>query len=306
MVSSLMQTGPARAFAAAPRPCRMARPVVSCNAAANLMQTVAKKAQDFGKFAAVLGASALVANAASALTYDEIQGLTYLQVKGSGIANTCPVMDGGSSNLKDLKPGNYTINKLCLEPTSFTVKEESQFKGGDTDFVKTKLMTRLTYTLDEITGKFNVDGNGNVEFKEEDGIDYAPVTVQLPGGERVPFLFTIKELNAKGSLEGFGGDFVVPSYRGSSFLDPKGRGGSTGYDNAVALPARADAEELAKENLKSTVALKGQAVFSVAKVDPATGEIAGVFESIQPSDTDLGAKAPKDIKITGLWYGQLS
>ena len=66
-----------------------------------------------------------------------------------------------------------------------------------------------------------MDGSGNVNFKEEDGIDYAPVTVQLPGGERVPFLFTIKELNAKGSLGGFGGDFVVPSYRGSSFLDPK-------------------------------------------------------------------------------------
>ena len=26
---------------------------------------------------------------------------------------------------------------------------------------------------------------------------------------------------AKGTLEGFGGDFTVPSYRGSSFLDPK-------------------------------------------------------------------------------------
>ena len=49
----------------------------------------------------------------------------------------------------------------------------------------------------------------------------------------------------------------------------------------------------------------GSAVFSVAKVDPATGEIAGVFESIQPSDTDLGAKAPKDVKITGLWYARL-
>lgn len=35
-------------------------------------------------------------------------------------------------------------------------------------------------------------------------------------------------------------------------------------------------------------------------------QIAGVFESIQPSDTDLGAKAPKDVKITGLWYGQLT
>ncbi len=44
----------------------------------------------------------------------------------------------------------------------------------------------------------------------------------------------------------------------------------------------------------------------LVQVDPATGEIAGVFESIQPSDTDLGSKAPKDVKITGLWYGQLS
>ena len=46
----------------------------------------------------------------------------------------------------------------------------------------------------------------------------------------------------------------------------QGRGGSTGYDNAVALPARSDSEELAKENNKSVAALKGQAVFSVAKV----------------------------------------
>ena len=36
------------------------------------------------------------------------------------------------------------------------------------------------------------------------------------------------------------------------------------------------------------------------QVDPSTGEIAGVFESIQPSDTDLGAKAPKDVKIAGV------
>lgn len=90
---------------------------------------------------------------ASAISFDELQGLTYLQVKGSGIANTCPVIEGGSSNLKDLKAGNYKINKLCMEPTSFRVKEESQFKGGDTDFVATKLMTRLTYTLDEVCPK---------------------------------------------------------------------------------------------------------------------------------------------------------
>ncbi len=46
----------------------------------------------------------------------------------------------------------------------------------------------------------------------------------------------------------------------------QGRGGSTGYDNAVALPARSDSDELQKENNKSVAALKGQAVFSVAKV----------------------------------------
>jgi len=254
--------------------------------------------------AAAAAASTLIAGSAMALTYDELQGLTYLQVKGSGIANTCPVLEDGTTNPTDIKPGTYALGNFCMEPTTFQVKEEAA--KGESEFVNTKLMTRLTYTLDAISGEFKIDGAGNVQLKEEDGIDYAAVTVQLPGGERVPFLFTIKQLDAKGTANAFGGDFTVPSYRGSSFLDPKGRGGSTGYDNAVALPARADAEELQKENIKSTVALKGTAVFSIAKVNAATGEIAGVFESIQPSDTDLGAKTPKDVKITGLWYGQLS
>jgi photosystem II oxygen-evolving enhancer protein 1 len=225
-------------------------------------------------------------------------------VKGSGLASTCPVIATASSDIK-VKAGDYKFDKLCLEPTSFTVKEESQVKGGESEFVKTKLMTRLTYTLDAISGDMKVGSDGAVAFQEKDGIDYAAVTVQMPGGERVPFLFTIKNLAAKGNLASFSGDFNVPSYRGSSFLDPKGRGASTGYDNAVALPARADSEELAKENTKSVAVLKGSAVFNVAKYDPATNEIAGVFESIQPSDTDLGAKTPKDIKITGLWYAQL-
>mgnify|MGYP001164961564 FL=1 len=241
---------------------------------------------------------------AGAVTYDELQGLTYLQVKGTGLANTCPVVEGGVSG-KEIKAGDYALERFCMEPTSFTVKEESQFKQGESEFSKTRLMTRLTYTLDGMTGSFKVGSDGSVNVQENDGLDYAPVTVQLPGGERVPFLFTLKEFTGKGNTSQFGGDFVVPSYRGSSFLDPKGRGGSTGYDNAVALPARADSEELQKENQKNTAALKGSAVFNVAKYDPATGEIAGVFESIQPSDTDLGAKVPKDVKITGLWYANL-
>lgn len=65
---------------------------------------------------------------ANALSFDELQGLTYLQVKGTGIANTCPTLDSGSSNIKDLKPGTYQLGKFCMEPTSFTVKEESQVR----------------------------------------------------------------------------------------------------------------------------------------------------------------------------------
>jgi photosystem II oxygen-evolving enhancer protein 1 len=258
------------------------------------------------KVAIAYSTIALLCASAHALTFDELQGLTYLQVKGSGLANTCPVIDGGSTNLRDLPAGDYKFDKFCMEPTSFKVKEESQFKGGDAEFVDTKLMTRLTYTLDDMSGKMKIGGDGKVSFVEEDGIDYAPTTVQLPGGERVPFLFTAKQLNASGTLDNLGGEFNVPSYRGSSFLDPKGRGGSTGYDTAVALPARGDDEELAKENIKNTAALKGSIVLSTAKVDPTTGEIAGVFQSIQPSDTDLGSKAPKDIKVTGLWYARLT
>lgn len=49
----------------------------------------------------------LCLQSAQALSYDDLQGLTYLQVKGSGIANTCPVIEGGSTNLKDLKAGTY-------------------------------------------------------------------------------------------------------------------------------------------------------------------------------------------------------
>lgn len=35
----------------------------------------------------------------------------------------------------------------------------------------------------------------------------------------------------QGTADAFGGEFVVPSYRGSSFLDPKGRGASTGCEH---------------------------------------------------------------------------
>merc|ERR1711904_55039 len=247
-----------------------------------------------------------ISHLSNSLSYNEVQGLTYLQVKGSGLANTCPVIEKATSNLKDIPSGDYTFDNFCMEPTSFSVKEDSYAGGENSKFIATKLMTRLTYTLDDMSGKIKITSDGKVSFYEEDGLDYAPTTVQLPGGERVPFLFTVKQVNATGSLENFGGELNVPSYRGSSFLDPKGRGGSTGYDTAVGLPARGDDEELSKENNKNTGSLKGSVVFSTVKININTGELAGLFQSIQPSDTDLGAKVPKDIKISGLWYARLS
>lgn len=285
---------------------------LTCSLQADL-KYLAQKFNDAAKIAGfALATSALVVSGANAegvpkrLTYDEIQSKTYLEVKGSGTANQCPTIDGGVESFA-FKPGKYNAKKICLEPTSFTVKAEGVNKNSPAEFQKTKLMTRLTYTLDEIEGPFEVSQDGTVKFEEKDGIDYAAVTVQLPGGERVPFLFTIKQLVASGKPESFGGEFLVPSYRGSSFLDPKGRGGSTGYDNAVALPAggRGDEEELQKENIKNVSSSKGKITLSVTKSKPETGEVIGVFESVQPSDTDLGSKAPKDVKIQGIWYAQL-
>ncbi|KAI3722546.1 hypothetical protein L2E82_33585 [Cichorium intybus] len=285
---------------------------ISCSLQSDL-KDFAHKCTDAAKIAGfALATSALVVSGASAegspkrLTFDEIQSKTYMEVKGTGTANQCPTIEGGVDGFA-VKPGKYNAKKFCLEPTSFTVKAESVSKNAAPEFQKTKLMTRLTYTLDEIEGPLEVSSDGTIKFEEKDGIDYAAVTVQLPGGERVPFLFTIKQLVASGKPESFGGEFLVPSYRGSSFLDPKGRGGSTGYDNAVALPAggRGDEEELSKENVKNVAASTGKITLSVTSSKPDTGEVIGVFESIQPSDTDLGAKVPKDVKIQGVWYAQL-
>ncbi len=103
----------------------------------------------------------------------------------------------------------------------------------------------------------------------------------------------------------FEGIFKVPSYRGAAFLDPKGRGVTSGYDNAVALPAQSDVEELSRANVKQTPVLTGKISLQVAKVDNSTGEIAGTFESEQPSDTDLGAKEPEEVKVRGLFYARV-
>jgi photosystem II oxygen-evolving enhancer protein 1 len=245
---------------------------------------------------------------------DSTAALTYEQIRGTGLANTCPKIEELRRGSIPLESGeSYTITSLCLEPTSFFVKEETAGRRQEARFIAGKPLTRLTSSLDQVSGDLKVGADGSLTFVEKDGFDFQAITVKLPGGEMYPFLFTIKDLvattqpgqNSISTSTDFVGDFKVPSYRTSNFLDPKGRGLTAGYDTAVALPSRGDDEELLRENMKSFQVGKGEISLQVAQVNGATGEIAGTFESIQPSDTDMGGKEPVDIKIQGIFYARV-
>lgn len=240
--------------------------------------------------------------------------LTYDDILNTGIANTCldiPETSRGSISLDPNK--SYTITDLCIEPKEFFVKEEPVNKRQEAEFIQGKKLTRYTSSLDQISGNVLVNEDGSLTFTEKDGIDFQAITVLLPGGEEVPFLFTIKNLiaqtqpnlNAINASTDFSGEFKVPSYRGQVFLDPKGRSLASGYDNAVALPARADDEDFTRANVKEFVSRKGKIALNVTKVDSSTGEIAGVFVSEQPSATDLGAEEPEEVKVRGTFYGRV-
>merc|ERR1712176_818687 len=285
------------------------------NMAGNRATQLNAMGDDMAKIGAAALAGAAIFGAtlpAQALTKSELNQLSYLQVKGTGLANRCSEVVGEDSITP--KSGSKIVD-MCIEPKAWAVEEEIG-KAGKTEkkFVNSKVMTRQTYTLEGIQGSLKSDG-GNIVFSEEEGIDYAPTTVQLPGGERVPFLFTVKELVAKGNGGSFkpgfqmGGDFSVPSYRTGLFLDPKGRGGVTGYDMAVALPGLQSGEEgddaLFAENNKVFDVTKGRIEMEVKKVNAAESEIGGVFVSTQLSDTDMGSKVPKKVLTKGIFYARV-
>jgi photosystem II oxygen-evolving enhancer protein 1 len=240
--------------------------------------------------------------------------LTYEDIRGTGLANNCPVIDDTSRGSIPLDASKtYQLLDMCIQPTNYFVKEEPANKRQEAEFVAGKLVTRATSSLDQIRGSVTLAADGTLTFKEEDGIDFQAITVKMPGGELVPFLFTVKELVATSqpgvesitTSTDFAGEYKVPSYRGAVFLDPKGRGVASGYDNANALQAEAKSREGDRKNTKRAQTAKGKINFEVAKVNSATGEIAGIFESEQPSDTDLGALDPKEVKIRGLFYARL-
>lgn len=259
--------------------------------------------------ATVLAAGA-VAQPAQAITKSEINQLSYLQVKGTGLANRCPEVVGEGSITP--KSGQKLVD-MCIEPKAWAVEEEVGSKGAtERKFVTSKVMTRQTYTLDGIEGDLS---GSPITFSEKEGIDYAATTVQMPGGERVPFLFTVKNLVAKGNGPAFkpgfqmGGAFKTPSYRTGLFLDPKGRGGTTGYDMAVALPGLQSGvngdDDLFLENNKTFDITDGKIEFEVNKVNNEEQEIGGVFVATQLSDTDMGSKVPKKILTKGIFYARV-
>ncbi len=240
--------------------------------------------------------------------------LSYMEMKDTGLAGYCPTMDETARGSISLDAGqSYRITELCLQPNDYFVKEEPKSARKEAEFVAAKSLTRYTSSIEQVSGDLILNGDGSLTFAEKDGMDFQAITVQLPGGEQVPFLFTIKNLvansqpglNSVNTSTNLEGDYKVPSYRGASFLDPKGRGTATGYDNAVALPASADEEEFERANVKRTDTQEGHIALNVTQVDPYTGEIAGIFESEQDSATDLGAHDSLEVKVRGVFYGRV-
>jgi photosystem II oxygen-evolving enhancer protein 1 len=235
--------------------------------------------------------------------------LTYDDIHNTGLANNCPTLPDSARGSIALDPGSkYQLREICMHPSEVFVKGEPANKRQEAQFVPTKILTRFTTSLDQVYGDLAVTGDG-LAFKEDGGIDFQLVTVLLPGGEEVPFVFSSKELDA--SADGaaittstdFNGDYRVPSYRTSNFLDPKARGLTTGYSSAVGLVPAGD--DFTSETVKRYVDGTGSMNLSITKVDSSTGEFAGVFTAVQPSDTDMGTKAAVDVKITGELYGRL-
>jgi photosystem II oxygen-evolving enhancer protein 1 len=241
----------------------------------------------------------------------ERANVTYDDIVNTGKANDCPSLPDSARGSIPLDPSaSYQLREICLHPSEVFVKGEPANKRQEAQFVAGKILTRYTSSLDQVYGDLSIDGD-KLTFKELGGIDFQPITVLMPGGEEVPFTFSSKKLIATAvgasisPSTDFEGSYRTPSYRTSNFLDPKGRGLTSGYSSAVGLVPAGDDEDLTKENVKQYVDGTGTMSLSITKVDSATGEFAGVFSAIQPSDTDMGSKAVVDVKVTGQLYGRL-
>lgn len=230
--------------------------------------------------------------------------LTYDQVKGTGLANKCPDVSGNARgrSVIPLQPGqSLQLIDICLEPTNFFVKEESSNKRKEAEFVPAKLLTRATSSLDFIKATVTAQPDGSLLLREEEGLDYQPITVKMPGGEMVAFLFSMKNfegrtepgVNGISTAIDFEGEMEVPTYRGGTFIDPKGRGLGTGYDAAEALPAKRDDAAFYEKSNKKAEYLKGKMYLQVARLDTARGKLPVRLNATNPRIPTLGQKNRK-------------
>merc|ERR1719393_492024 len=113
-----------------------AAPLATRSAAAPVSNVEMKAAgEETWKAAGLAAALALATGVQSAsagpFTRSEIASLTYEQIKGTGLANTCPKVEaGGAGPIKIAGGKKYKIEEFCLEPTSFQVLEEKLTKQG--------------------------------------------------------------------------------------------------------------------------------------------------------------------------------
>lgn len=82
-------------------------------------------------------------------------------LRSSPFFSACLFMPYAGDN-RNLPAGSYEIERFCLEPSAFLVREE-----GRDEFDPSKVLTRQTYTLDMVSGgggrrppRGGVDGEG--------------------------------------------------------------------------------------------------------------------------------------------------
>ncbi|NJM00409.1 MAG: photosystem II manganese-stabilizing protein [Synechococcaceae cyanobacterium SM2_3_2] len=235
--------------------------------------------------------------------------LTYDQIRNTGKAGLCPTVADSARGRIDIPLGQTVrMTDLCFQPVQLEVEEEK--RNGDKEFVKAIGIMLYAATIGPVKADLTAVDNTTLRLKVVDGMASQPTTAQMPRRELVPLLFSLKELDAIAtgsdhaisSSTDFEGDFLVPGYRSSSFLDPKGRGSATGYEEAVGLQAARDEFEA---TTKTDELSEGHLSLRIARVDPVTGEIAGSFISNQPSSSEQGTLEVHEVRIQGLFYGRV-
>lgn len=259
--------------------------------------------------AVLLGFVMLVTSACSGAPQASDGPLTFDQIHNTGLAAICPEVDETARGKIDIAPGEtLALNNLCFQPVKIEVEEER--RTGEKEFISTKSFILKGATLGPALGQMVAKGD-DLEFDVLSGMISQPTTVQLPGREQVPLLFSVNDLQAiaPGSASGidrsseFNGNFKVFGYRGSSFLDPRARGSETGYESAVGLQAAQD--EFVKSSKVDEVT-EGNMSIQIARVDPLSGEMSGSFVSYQMSSDEQGTLESKPVRIQGLFYAHVA